>query len=38
VVLVTHEPMVAAYAERIVRFRDGRIVSDEANRERAHAH
>ena len=38
VVLVTHEPLVAAYAERIVRFRDGRIVSDEQNRERAHAH
>ncbi len=38
VVLVTHEPVVAAYAERIVRFRDGRIVSDELNRERAHAH
>ena len=38
VVLVTHEPVVAAYAERIVRFRDERIVSDEQNRERAHAH
>jgi putative ABC transport system ATP-binding protein len=34
VVLVTHEPQVAAYAERIIRFRDGRIVVDEANRER----
>jgi putative ABC transport system ATP-binding protein len=38
VVLVTHEPLVAAYAERIVRFRDGRIVSDELNPERVHAH
>jgi putative ABC transport system ATP-binding protein len=37
VVLVTHEPMVAAYAERIVRFRDGRIISDEKNEERLHA-
>jgi len=38
VVLVTHEPLVAAYAERIVRFRDGRIISDESNPERVHAH
>lgn len=37
VVLVTHEPDVAAYAQRVVRFRDGRIVSDEQNRERPHA-
>ncbi|WP_300454211.1 ABC transporter ATP-binding protein [Accumulibacter sp.] len=28
VVLVTHEPDIAAYARRQVRFRDGRIVSD----------
>lgn len=34
VVLVTHEPQVAAYAERIIRFRDGRIVVDEQNQER----
>ena len=34
VVLVTHEPQVAAYAERIIRFRDGRIVVDEKNQER----
>jgi putative ABC transport system ATP-binding protein len=31
VVMVTHEPDVAAYAKRIVRFRDGRILSDELN-------
>ena len=31
VVLVTHEPEVARHARRILRFRDGRIVSDEAN-------
>ncbi|HMY59145.1 MAG TPA: ABC transporter ATP-binding protein [Pseudomonadota bacterium] len=37
VVLVTHEPDVAAYAQRVVRFRDGRIVSDEQNPERPHA-
>ena len=30
VVLVTHEPDVASYASRIVTFRDGRIVKDEA--------
>ena len=31
VVLVTHEPDIAAFASRQVRFRDGRIVSDEIN-------
>jgi putative ABC transport system ATP-binding protein len=31
VVLVTHEPEVAACARRIVRFRDGRIVTDARN-------
>jgi len=29
VILVTHEPDVAAHASRILRFRDGRIVEDE---------
>ncbi len=29
VVVVTHDPGVAAYAERIVRFQDGSIISDE---------
>jgi len=28
IVLVTHEPDIAAYAERVVTFRDGEIVSD----------
>ena len=28
-VLVTHEPEIAQYAKRMVRFRDGRIISDE---------
>ncbi len=28
-VLVTHEPDIAAYSQRIVRFRDGRLVGDE---------
>ncbi len=34
VVLVTHEAQVASYAQRIIRFRDGRIVADEQNLER----
>ena len=32
ILLVTHEPDVAAYAERIVHFKDGRITSDDMNR------
>jgi len=31
VVLITHEPQIAAFASRIVAFRDGLIVSDEPN-------
>ncbi len=31
VVLVTHEPDVARFAGRILRFRDGHVVLDEAN-------
>jgi putative ABC transport system ATP-binding protein len=30
VVMVTHEPDIARHARRIVRFRDGRVVGDEA--------
>jgi putative ABC transport system ATP-binding protein len=30
IILVTHEPDIAAFSRRIVRFLDGRIVSDEA--------
>jgi putative ABC transport system ATP-binding protein len=30
VVMVTHEPDMAAFAQRVITFRDGRIVSDEA--------
>ena len=29
VVLVTHEPDIAAFSRRVIRFLDGRIVSDE---------
>jgi putative ABC transport system ATP-binding protein len=32
VVLVTHEPDVARFARRLLRFRDGRLVSDESQR------
>jgi len=31
VILVTHEPDIATYARRILRFRDGHILSDEPN-------
>lgn len=31
VVVVTHEEEIAAYTERIIRFRDGRVISDEKN-------
>jgi putative ABC transport system ATP-binding protein len=33
VVVVTHEADVAHFARRILRFRDGRLVSDQANRQ-----
>jgi putative ABC transport system ATP-binding protein len=35
IMLVTHEPDVAAYARRIVTFRDGLITSDALNERRA---
>jgi putative ABC transport system ATP-binding protein len=35
IMLVTHEPDIAAYAQRIVTFRDGRIVGDAINDRRA---
>ena len=35
IMLVTHEPDIAAYARRIVTFRDGRIVGDVRNERRA---
>ncbi|HEY1977580.1 MAG TPA: ABC transporter ATP-binding protein [Candidatus Baltobacteraceae bacterium] len=35
IMLVTHEPDIAAYAQRIVTFRDGHIVGDAVNDRRA---
>ena len=37
IVMVTHEPEVAAYTRRIVALRDGKLVSDEPVRERRSA-
>ena len=37
VIMVTHEPDMAAYARRVVRFVDGVVVSDRLNPERAGA-
>jgi ABC-type lipoprotein export system ATPase subunit len=34
ILLVTHEAEVAAYAERIINFRDGCIVEDKRNRRK----
>ncbi len=31
IVLITHEPQVAEYGSRIITFKDGQIVSDQAN-------
>jgi putative ABC transport system ATP-binding protein len=36
-VVVTHEPDIAAYANRVLRFKDGRLVSDERVAEPVHA-
>ncbi|CEO88549.1 ABC transporter family protein (fragment) [Syntrophaceticus schinkii] len=33
IVLVTHEPEIAAYARRVLYFRDGEIVREEVNDE-----
>lgn len=37
IIVVTHEPDIAQYAERIVHFKDGKIVRDEAVRNRRDA-
>ena len=33
IVLVTHEPDIAEYCKRVVRFKDGNIISDEVNQK-----
>jgi len=37
IVMVTHEPEVAAYTKRVVTMRDGAVISDQAVRERRRA-
>jgi putative ABC transport system ATP-binding protein len=37
IILVTHEPDISQYAERIISFKDGRLVSDEPVHERRDA-
>lgn len=37
IVVVTHEPDIARYAERVITFRDGVVIQDEAVAERASA-
>jgi putative ABC transport system ATP-binding protein len=34
IVLITHEPQVAEYGSRIIRFKDGQVVSDQPNASR----
>jgi putative ABC transport system ATP-binding protein len=34
IVLITHEPNIAEYGSRVIRFKDGRIISDQANPSR----
>jgi ATP-binding cassette, subfamily B, bacterial len=36
VLLITHDPHVAAYADRVVELRDGRVVSDARRRDRGY--
>jgi len=38
IVLITHEHDIAAYAERIIVLRDGKIISDDKSHTRRHAH
>ena len=33
IVLVTHEPDIAEYCKRVIKFKDGRIISDQPKEE-----
>jgi ABC-type lipoprotein export system ATPase subunit len=33
ILLVTHDPGIAAHADRLITFRDGAVISDERNRK-----
>ncbi|MBQ6515774.1 ABC transporter ATP-binding protein [bacterium] len=35
IVLVTHEPDIAEYCKRVVRFKDGKIIEDKLNKQKA---
>jgi len=35
IIVITHEDEVAAYAQRVIEFKDGRIISDQRNESRA---
>jgi putative ABC transport system ATP-binding protein len=37
IVLITHEPDIARYADRIIRIRDGTIIEDSRNHDKIHA-
>lgn len=37
IVMITHEPDIAAHAKRIIQIRDGKLVADEVNRKRTTA-
>jgi putative ABC transport system ATP-binding protein len=34
IILITHEPYIAEHAERIIKIKDGELISDEKNKER----
>lgn len=38
IIMITHEPDIAAHAKRIIHIRDGKLVSDQINNARHHAH